>query len=824
MGTIQSLMISRSRPQIYAARARDFAKNEIQKGCLPNIYPEPVALEPKFQSLGDHMDLLSRESPMTTEIPFSPGIEELRRLRVWLSPEQRFDWRCSESFLKQILRVQNRLGFEIFGNTDGIQMSILCHKEDEITVKAAFMGVFNRCTLIGNSDEIVSIKEKAWANMAFHDYYPPPPYSHLMTRPDELLVSPYESLLTNLSDIPGGNWGLYQVIFQPTSHCHNWNQNVQVLIDFEHSLKGIAGLGASQRYAQQAPSGDSHYMASTLETKAHNDKPFYAMALRVALIGENPEFNKRLLPAITTMSNLFQHGGNRLDCLTQEDYKEYLTAAQLRDVFLLGQTFRPGFLVNSQELTSAVHIPSTDILENRTIPIGIIDPLAVQPGTMRIGTPIGKCYIGDIEQIVHISPTVASRHCTILGSTGMGKSTFLGIKLLSEVSDGTGAVLIDPHGDLAIDILRNLPKSAIERTIYFKPSAPDYVYIWNPLIRISGQEISRAADDLLASIKNVVEGWGDRLALILRNAIYSAMHLPNPTFMDIWNLLRPKSVECKTLVAQILKILEDETVRQYWEEDFKTYQRNEFNSSKHKLNKLFGSKNVRLMLSQSNSYFSLRQIIDDGYILLVDLSNLGHELTDFLGSYMISLFHLAALSRADTLTSKRKPFHLYCDEAHRFMTDSIDNLIQETRKFGVYLTLSSQGLGQFSSKTAAALLSVGSIVTFNVGDKDARTLSREFCGKVKDTDITDLECYNAIAKIDKEIVRFETLGPLSDPDTNYSDEIIAQTKLRYCKPVDEIQALLKERYNHPDPLPSTIAVDSSNTRPDDAEFRFDEFP
>ncbi|MCK4658166.1 MAG: hypothetical protein KAV82_01465 [Phycisphaerae bacterium] len=178
---------------------------------------------------------------------------------------------------------------------------------------------------------------------------PRPPYSHLFTRPGELRISPYGAIVGALAGIPSPAVGLYQVVFQPTAPEHDWHHNVGRLINFEFNYEMMAGLLPTQRYAQQVPTGDLHNMARDTETKAHPDKPFFAGALRIAVLGAGRQA-AIALDALSTFSSLIQHGGRPLDRLTERDYLRHLPQSALRDMFIAGQTYRPGFILNSWEL------------------------------------------------------------------------------------------------------------------------------------------------------------------------------------------------------------------------------------------------------------------------------------------------------------------------------------------------------------------------------------------------------------------------------------------------------------------------------------------
>jgi len=486
-------------------------------------------------------------------------------------------------------------------------------------------------------------------------------------------------------------------------------------------------------------------MAGQLETKAHNDRPFFAMAFRIAVVGAGEE-NQHHLRSIATFSNLFQHGGRPLIHLTEADYAQSFTNEQIREMFLLGLTYRPGFIVNSWELAGPVHIPSTEITERHRVRFETLETLPVCGDELSVGTPIGTSGYAGTSAPVCLPPDLRGRHTHIIGRPRMGKSSLLEHMILDDINKGLGVAVLDPHGDLVERLLCLLPESAIGRTVYFNPGDPDYVPLWNPLRPISGQDIGRTADDLVGAFKSFVTGWGDRLEHLLRHSFYALMHLPGSTLLDVSNLFRIKSEESKRVRAEILQVIDNAVARPFWLHDFQRYGKDDFGPPKNKLSKLLVSDTVSLMLSQPDSTINLRQIMDGGMIFLANLSTVGSETREILGCLLLSLLHLTALSRSDTPVDERRPHHSYVDEAHRFLTDALEDLIAETRKYAVSLTLAHQYMSQFPQRKLGALSSVGTTIVFNVDTKDARQLATDFRGMVETEDLITLEMREAIVR------------------------------------------------------------------------------
>lgn len=818
--SVEKALIARARPHMLEARARAVFDREVSKGCTPDITAIPVALEPCFAPINQSRNLLSERGGANFIVEPLPQLNDMVRLQIWLSPDQPFSWLNSELFIKQLRSVSYRVGFEIVGNREKILIRFLVHLIDLPIIQTAFRGQFELCELSNDpSAPFNGLSRESWRDIVFMDCYPPPPYSELLTRPDELNVSTYRSLIASLMVIEPPATGIFQALLQPVSHGHNWHQNVQVLLDLEYTYKLVSGIQVPQRYLQQAPSGDLRQMAWEVETKAHNDKPFFAIAIRLAIVSAG-QSGPAHLKALATFVNLFQHGGCPLRFVTEKDYEKVVPGENIRNMFVLGSSHRPGFLVNSSELVGFVHIPPATILENRLPPLSLLETVPVKNEDLQSGTPLGICEYAGAKYPVCIPAGLRSRSTHIIGRPGHAKSTTMARMILDDIDKGMGVAVIDPHGDLVESLLCTIKKEHVERTIFFDPGNSDFVPLWNPLKRNRGQDVSRTADDLVGAFKSVVTGWGDRMEHLLRHGLFALLQLSDSSLLDLSDLLRHKTDHSNRIRKKILGVVDNRTAYQFWKNDFDRYTNEALGPPKHKLSKLLVSGTVSLMLSQPENRIDLRQIMDEGMVLLVNLSTIGSEVREILGCFILSLFHLSALGRSEIAMENRKQFHIYADEAHRFLTDALEDLIAETRKFGVSLTLAHHYLSQFKTKQADALSSVATTIIMNVDAKDARHLTKDLQKLVHFEDLINLKVGEAVARIGTDIVRLKTHGPLEIPEHHFKDEIIKRSLELYYKPVSEVRELVRHK-DRPGKRPFTTLPAASPEMPD--TFDYDEF-
>lgn len=411
----------------------------------------------------------------------------------------------------------------------------------------------------------------------------------------------------------------------------------------------------------------------------------------------------------------------------------------------------------------------------------------------------------DIKKRFGIKEKNRRGHMYIVGKTGTGKSTLIENMAISDIKDGNGLALIDPHGDLAKDILDFIPKRRADDVIYFNPADLDYPISFNPLENVNPDYHFLVASGLISVFKKIwSEFWGPRLEHILRNSLLTLLEYPKSTLLDIPRLLTDKEFRKK-----VLEDTANRQVRDFWFSEFEKYSawlRSEAISPiLNKVGQFLVSLPLRNIVGQKENTFDLRKVMDEGKILIVNLAkgSIGEENCSLLGAMVVTKIWLAALSRADLPEVKRRPFYLYVDEIHNFLTLSFADILSEARKYGLNLILSHQYVEQLDEKIRAAIFgNVGTIISFRVGVSDARYLASEFYPVFNQTDFTGLPNYHIYLKL---LINGVTSQPFSATTfsppkrkTSYRKEVIEASRKRYARPrkVVEREILFRGSYQN----------------------------
>ena len=310
------------------------------------------------------------------------------------------------------------------------------------------------------------------------------------------------------------------------------------------------------------------------------------------------------------------------------------------------------------------------------------------------------------------------KHIYVIGKTGMGKTTLLENMAIQDIRRGEGLGVIDPHGEFAEKMLDFVPPDRLGEVIYLNPADLDWPIAFNVVEKVEPEQRHLVASGLIEVFKKIwSESWGPRLEYVLRNVILALLEYPGSTLLGIMRMLTDRTYR-KEVVSKIT----DPVVKSFWTKEFERYPY-QFAAEavapiQNKVGQFLTSPVIRNIVGQTRSAINLREVMDKGKILIVNLAKgrLGEDNSALLGAMLITKIQLAAMSRVDLPEEQRKDFYLYVDEFQNFATDSFVNILSEARKYRLSLTLANQYISQMPEAVRDAVFgNVGTIIAFRVG-------------------------------------------------------------------------------------------------------------
>lgn len=409
-------------------------------------------------------------------------------------------------------------------------------------------------------------------------------------------------------------------------------------------------------------------------------------------------------------------------------------------------------------------------------------------------TVIGQTNFRNQRRAFGIYEDDRRRHVYVIGKTGVGKTTLLENMLVQDIRNGKGLALVDPHGDVAEKILDIIPPERINDVVYFDPADVNFPVAFNPLESVDPQYKYLVASGLVSSLKKIwADSWGPRLEYILRNVILALLDYPSSTMLGIMRMLADKNYRKK-----VVETIQDPVVKAFWVNEFANYNerfRSEAISPiQNKVGQFLSSSIIRNIVAQPKSTIDMKDIMDNGKILLINVSKgrIGEDNSALLGAMLITKLQLAAMDRASVPEEQRKDFYLYVDEFQNFATESFATILSEARKYRLNLIIAHQYITQMEEVVRDAVFgNVGTIISFRIGAFDAEYMEKEFAPYFTETDLVNLDKYNAYIKlmirgVTSSPFSMETIPPVSE--TYHSREkVMAVSRERYGNRREDIE-------------------------------------
>lgn len=480
------------------------------------------------------------------------------------------------------------------------------------------------------------------------------------------------------------------------------------------------------------------------------------------------------------------------------------------------RSFAPndGFILNIEELASVYHLPHTNVETPNIVwaTSKTAEPPAKLP-VLRPGDPVnpdvsafGLTNFRGVHHQFGMLRRDRSRHLYIIGQTGAGKSGTLELLALSDIYHNQGYAIIDPHGDFAINNMKFIPERRIKDVVYFNPADTAFPVGFNPLeVNHLGQRIL-VASEVIGVLKRMFgDSWGPRLEHILRFTLLALLERPGTTMLDITRMLTDKEFRKETL-----NYVNDAVVLQFWKKEFASWnEKYETEAVAPVLNKVgafTANSIIRNIIGQPKSTFNIRQIMDEGKILIVNLSRglIGEDNAAILGSFLVTKIQLAAMSRADIPNvNDRRPFYLYVDEFQNFATDSFATILSEARKYGLSLTVANQYIAQMQETVRDAVFgNVGSIISFRVSADDAPILAKQFEPQFEAQDLLAMHNRHFITSLiingEKQPAFSATTLNLPESRQDFSAQIIEWSRKNYSRRREEVEEEIQKTIKIPE--------------------------
>ncbi|MEO5927417.1 MAG: type IV secretion system DNA-binding domain-containing protein [Patescibacteria group bacterium] len=591
----------------------------------------------------------------------------------------------------------------------------------------------------------------------------------------KLESDPLNSITNALSKVKGTDGAAIQYVVR-SSRKHWRTDGLRIAREMQQGKK------LSQVHQGGIMSGVGKELKSMASTAKPSDKkpnePYKLSPLEEEMVKGLEEkaskagldVNIRIVVSATTTEKAQQYLNDILGAYGQYNIYEYgnsFSKSQPRYQSVLVRHFiyrhfdeRVRVVLNAEEMASLYHMP---LPTTETPKIDwLLSRRALPPTNLPTeGLLLGHSEYRGHDYQIRMKGQDRRRHTYIIGKSGSGKTELMKSMVKQDIEEGRGVCVIDPHGDFADDALSFVPRERADDVIYFSPADTERplglnmlefderypeqkTFVINEMLKIF---------DKLYDLKST---GGPMFEQYMRNAMQLIMDDPESgsTLMEIPRVLADEDFRAYKLSKCKTQVVKDFWTKEAQKAGGEASLQNMVPYITSKLTPFISNDIMRPIIGQQKSAFNVRQAMDEGKILLLNLSKgkLGDINAYLIGMVLVGKILMASLSRADMEASERKDFYLYIDEFQNFLTDSISAILSEARKYGLDLVIAHQFIGQLTQKgdtlvRDAIFGNVGSMMAFRVGPDDAEFLEKEFAPVFNQHDLINVEAFTCNAKI-----------------------------------------------------------------------------
>lgn len=670
------------------------------------------------------------------------------------------------SFLKSLHRVipnNTTISLEMVSSNQFLKFYIVAPKIQKNVIESQLYAQYPEAEVESVKDYLPELKNAAVAQMNFKhsSIYPLKTYHNL----EEGLLKTISAML---SKTESGEEVVFQIVLKRTG-SKSWNRGFKSVNHY------FAHRGKTEGEAQQ-PVEDFKW-----------SQELYSGKLRVAYLANDKMTAEAKLKSLTGVFKAVK-GHNELKKRNPVMMDLFIQSFKTR-------TFEGGDLWAPVELATIFHFPYQGTIVSNVVkttskraPAPDILPVKGLVNEDEVSF-FGETNYRNERKVFGIKRIDRRRHLYIVGKTGSGKSRLLELLLVSDIQNGHGCCLIDPHGDLADELLMFVPKERIDDVVYVNPTDRDFPIGFNPLEPVDSYEERQHLSRFLIAIfkKLFAENWNSRMEHLIRYITLALLETPDSNVLGI-----PRMLSDVNFRQRVIKQLQDPVVKSFWTNEFSASNEQFINAAAvpilNKVGQFISNPIIRNMVGQRKNMLDFDKFMNEGKIVIINLSKgkLGEDNAALLGSMFITKIQQAALARAKINEEQRRDFYFYVDEFQNFATDAFSSILSEARKYHLDLTIAHQYIAQLPDDVkATAFGNVGSIIVFPVGGDDAEYLAKEFKPTFSADDMINLNIREMYIKMSID----GKLNPpfsgrtidVPKPQFDYSADILDRTRAKYAR-------------------------------------------
>ena len=667
---------------------------------------------------------------------------------------------------------QEYISFEYTAHANEIYFYLVVPRKSKLLVEKQIIGFYPDCLIEETSEINIFENRKSVLGEAM-----------ILKKDDEFPIRTYQKLesdsmnaiLSALGRLSENTSATIQILLKPEDD--NWQNRIKKMIRKEEKNPG------KRRYISFNPlvwmRGFLEIFFQDPEEKNKKDEPeidekdpiddeglmkekvkktgFLVMVRVIVTADDDAIANAELRNIISSFSQFASPAYNRFRPMRHK------SLSVLIQYFILRQFawWQKNFLLNIEEIATLFHFPHSKYNKQPEIKWQHFRVVKAPTNIPHEGLYLGDNIFRGERRKIYLSNEDRFRHFYVIGQTGTGKSSILSVMARQDLRNGRGLAVLDPHGDFATGLLDFIPKTRAEDLIFFDPADQSRPMGLNLLEADTDDEKQMAVGEATSIMIKIFgpEIFGPRIQDYFRNGCLALMDYPEGgTLIELIKLFTDENFQ-----RERVQTIKNPIVKTWWKTTYAAMGDRE----KAEMIPFFAAKFgpfitntlMRNIIGQTKSAFDITDVMNTQKILLATLSKgvLGDINSSLIGLILVSKIQMAAMKRQQMPASERKDFFLYIDEFQNYVTDSIESILSEARKYRLGLIIAHQYLGQLQKSDAltksslnlkdAIFGNVGSMMSYKIGPEDAKLLEEQFAPVYSNHDFMNMDKFQAALRL-----------------------------------------------------------------------------
>ena len=667
---------------------------------------------------------------------------------------------------------QEYISFEYTAHANEIYFYIVVPRKSKLLVEKQIIGFYPDCLIEETSEINIFENRKSVLGEAM-----------ILKKGDEFPIRTYQKLesdsmnaiLSALGRLSENTSATIQILLKPEDD--DWQNRIKKMIRKEEKNPG------KRRYISFNPlvwvRGFLEIFFQDPEEKNKKDEPeidekdpiddeglmkekvkktgFLVMVRVIVTADDDAIANAELRNIISSFSQFASPAYNRFRPMRHK------SLSVLIQYFILRQFawWQKNFLLNIEEIATLFHFPHSKYNKQPEIKWQHFRVVKAPTNIPHEGLYLGDNIFRGERRKIYLSNEDRFRHFYVIGQTGTGKSSILSVMARQDLRNGRGLAVLDPHGDFATGLLDFIPKTRAEDLIFFDPADQGRPMGLNLLEADTDDEKQMAVGEATSIMIKIFgpEIFGPRIQDYFRNGCLALMDYPEGgTLIELIKLFTDENFQ-----RERVQTIKNPIVKTWWKTTYAAMGDRE----KAEMIPFFAAKFgpfitntlMRNIIGQTKSAFDITDVMNTQKILLATLSKgvLGDINSSLIGLILVSKIQMAAMKRQQMPASERKDFFLYIDEFQNYVTDSIESILSEARKYRLGLIIAHQYLGQLQKSDAltksslnlkdAIFGNVGSMMSYKIGPEDAKLLEEQFAPVYSNHDFMNMDKFQAALRL-----------------------------------------------------------------------------